>query len=199
MFDILESGDLDLSDLQTLRASGPRAHLPGSQSQVPKAVLPSWVRSWLPAVVWACLIFMLSTDSFSSEHTSRIIGPLLHWLFPGMSRESLNVINLLIRKAAHFTEYFIFCLFIFRGVRGARVGWRWTWGFSAWFVAAAYSCLDEIHQAFVSSRTASPYDSLLDSIGAFFAVLALALWFYIRRPKTPALSGTEPAVRASAP
>ncbi len=40
--------------------------------------------------------------------------------------------------------------------------------------------LDEIHQAFVASRTASPYDSLLDSIGATFAVVTLFLWFRLR-------------------
>jgi len=43
-------------------------------------------------------------------------------------------------------------------------------GLTALFCAAGYSALDEIHQAFVASRTASPYDSLLDSIGAFFCI-----------------------------
>jgi VanZ family protein len=37
--------------------------------------------------------------------------------------------------------------------------------------------LDEIHQAFVASRTASAYDSLLDSIGAFAAFGVLWMWF----------------------
>jgi len=32
-----------------------------------------------------------------------------------------------------------------------------------------------VHQAFVSSRHASPYDSLLDSVGAFFAIAILYL------------------------
>jgi len=41
--------------------------------------------------------------------------------------------------------------------------------------------MDEVHQAFVASRTASPYDSLLDSIGAFFAFAVLYLWFRFRR------------------
>jgi VanZ family protein len=47
--------------------------------------------------------------------------------------------------------------------------------------------MDEIPQAFVISRTASPYDSLLDSIGAFFAFAALWLWFRLRRAKLPAV------------
>jgi len=34
-----------------------------------------------------------------------------------------------------------------------------------------------VHQAFVASRTASPWDSLLDSVGAFAASLVLFVWY----------------------
>jgi VanZ family protein len=100
---------------------------------------------------------------------------------PHLSEDQFDFIHHIIRKSAHFIEYFIFCLLIYRGVRGGRKGWRWTWGLAALSVAAGYSIMDEIHQAFVASRTASPYDSLLDSIGAFFACAALWLWFRLRR------------------
>jgi VanZ family protein len=72
---------------------------------------------------------------------------------------------------------------LYRGVRGDRKGWRWTWGLAALFCAAGYSVLDEIHQSFVASRGASAYDSLLDSIGAFFAMGVLWLWFRGRRTR----------------
>ena len=187
-----------MPDPQPSRPSAPATRLLESRPPLHNSGITGWLHSWWPAVVWACVIFTLSTDSFSSSHTYTIIGSVLHWLFPGMSADSIKLVNYMSRKTAHFSEYFIFCLFVFRGIRGARIGWRWIWGFSAWFVAAGYSCLDELHQAFVASRTASPYDSLLDSIGAFFAVLALAVWFYFRRPKTPALTQNEAEVRASA-
>jgi VanZ family protein len=48
----------------------------------------------------------------------------------------------------------------------------------ALFIASSYSALDEIHQAFVASRQASPYDSLIDSIGALVAIIAL--WTFFR-------------------
>jgi VanZ family protein len=139
------------------------------------------LRAWWPAILWAAVIFSMSTDTFSSEHTASIFSPLLHWLLPHLSDQQFNTIHNFIRKSAHFTEYFIFYLFLYRGVRGARTGWRWIWGLSAWFVAAGYSALDEIHQAFVVSRTASAYDSLLDSIGALFGLAVLYLWFRLRR------------------
>jgi VanZ family protein len=110
-----------------------------------------------------------------------------------MTKAQFQAIHHLIRKSAHFSEYFIFCLLIYRAVRGARKGWRWTWGFAALFCAAGYSALDEIHQAFVASRTASAYDSLLDSVGAFVAMGVLWLWFRLRRGAVPASAALDSA------
>jgi len=119
----------------------------------------------------------MSTDSFSAEHTASVIEPILRWLIPSLTEDQFLSIHYFIRKSAHFSEYFVFCLLLYRGVRAGRKGWRWTWGIAALSVAAGYSILDEIHQAFVASRTASAYDSLLDSVGAFVAFAALWLWF----------------------
>ena len=176
-----------MSDSQPWRNPRPAPQLPEVQPRLHKLLIPAWLRAWWPAVAWACVIFTLSTDSFSSEHTANILSPVVRWLFPHLSEDQFHFIHHIIRKSAHFTEYFIFCILIYRGVRGDRKGWRWTWGIAALSVAAGYSIMDEIHQAFVVSRTASPYDSLLDSIGAFFAFAVLWLWFRWRRPKLPAV------------
>ncbi len=169
------------------------------QPRLHKLLIPPWLRAWWPAVAWALVIFTLSTDSFSSDHTATVLSFLVKWLFPHLTEDQFHFIHHVIRKSAHFTEYFIFCLLIYRGVRGDRQGWRWTWGISALSVAAGYSILDEIHQAFVSSRTASPYDSLLDSIGAFFAFAVLYFWFRFRRTAPPALQETAPDINPSMP
>jgi VanZ family protein len=142
---------------------------------------PAWLRAWWPALVWAGVIFFMSTDTFSSEHTKWILVPVIHWVRPSLTPWQIEAVHHFIRKSAHFTEYFIFCVLLFRGIRGARQGWRGTWGVAALSIAAGYSILDEIHQAFVASRTASPYDSLLDSVGAFVAFATLWLWFRIAR------------------
>jgi VanZ family protein len=138
------------------------------------------VMAWLPALCWAAVIFSLSTDAFSAEHTGRILRPILFGLVPHLTEQGFETIHFFVRKTAHFTEYFIFCLLLYRGIRGGQRGWRWSWALAALFIAAGYSALDEIHQAFVASRTASPYDSLLDSVGAAFAVPSLFLWFRLR-------------------
>jgi VanZ family protein len=125
----------------------------------------------------------MSTDSFSAQHTATFFETILRWFYPSMTAHQFLVIHHYIRKSAHFTEYFVFCLLLYRGVRGARAGWRWSWGLTALAIAASYSILDEIHQAFVASRQSSPYDSLIDSIGAFVAFAVLLFWFRLHAKK----------------
>ena len=171
-----------MTETQPWRNPRPAPHLSEVQARMQPPRLPDWLRCWGPALLWACLIFTFSTDTFSAEHTRWVFEPILHWMFPSQSPSQLEHIHHLIRKSAHFTEYFIFCLLLYRSVRGGRKGWRWMWGLAALFCAAGYSVLDEIHQAFVASRTASPYDSLLDSIGALAAFGVLWVWFRWRQP-----------------
>ena len=75
----------------------------------------AFFRSWWPAVLWGCLIFYLSTDTFSSEHTGTVIFAAFHWLVSSLTFEQFRPIHHLIRKSAHFTEYFVFCVLLFRG------------------------------------------------------------------------------------
>ena len=136
-----------------------------------------WLWAWWPAIAWAGVIFMMSTDTFSAEHTAWFFEPVLRRLIPGLAQSRYDLMHHIIRKCAHFVEYFVFCVLLYRAVRASRAGWRWTWGAGAFLIAAGYSVSDEFHQAFVASRTASAYDSLLDSTGAFIALVVLWLWF----------------------
>jgi VanZ family protein len=135
------------------------------------------LKPWLPAIAWAILISWASTDTFSATHTSLIIIPVLHWLFPHASAETLDRLHFFIRKGAHFAEYFAFSFLLLRALRDERRGWQLRWAIAALAIAAGYSALDEFHQSFVPSRTASPWDSLLDTSGAAAAQIVLWLWF----------------------
>jgi VanZ family protein len=165
-----------MSSTESWRNPRPTPNLDEVRQRLPLfSFIPPWLRAWWPALLWSAVIFSASTDTFSSAHTSEIVQPVLRWLIPSISQERIDLIHFFIRKSAHFIEYFIFFLLLYRGIRGARRGWHWSWAFAAWFVAAAYSALDEIHQSFVASRTASAWDSLLDSTGALFALFVLFL------------------------
>jgi VanZ family protein len=170
-----------VSELQPWRNPRPAPQLPEFRTRLRPPRMPAWLRAWWPAFLWAGIIFSMSTDAFSAEHTRAVLEPILRWLVPSLTKEQFLTFHFFIRKSAHFTEYFVFFLLLYRGVRGDGKGWRWTWGIAALSCAAGYSILDEIHQAFVASRTASAYDSLLDSIGAFAAFAVLWVWFRWRR------------------
>src|SRR3954469_5714892 len=69
---------------------------------------------YAPLVVWMLLIFLASTGELSASNTSRILRPLLLWLFPTISEETLASVHFIVRKAAHFTEYAVLALFAAR-------------------------------------------------------------------------------------
>ncbi len=150
-----------------------------------------WVRAWAPAILWASLIWGFSTQSFSAENTASAIEQILRWIHPSVTRNTIGLLNYAARKSAHFIEFLVFCLLLFRGLRGEGKGWRWTWALGAFAAAAGYAALDEIHQSFVAGRTASPYDSLLDSTGALMAMIACWLW---SRRKLQRAAATPPAI-----
>jgi len=169
-----------MSTTDPWRNPRPTSNLDEVPHHVPRQYMVlAWLRVWWPALLWAAVILGASTDAFSSEHTGRFIDPVLRWLFPSASQDRIFYLHHLVRKAAHFVEYFVFFVFIYRGIRRSRPGWHWSWAFSAWFIAALYSALDEFHQTFVASRGPSAWDSLLDSTGALVALFT-AFFLYRR-------------------
>jgi VanZ family protein len=150
-------------------------------SMSPKSPVQNWLWAWWPALLWAVLISVLSTDTFSAAHTGRIIEPVLRWLFPSISPDALELVHHVIRKSAHFTEYFIFFMLLYHGIRASRSNgraWHWSWAAVAWLIAAVYSIFDEVHQIFVPSRGPSAWDSALDSAAALVALFVLFLLYH---------------------
>jgi VanZ family protein len=144
-------------------------------SAVPNA--RSLARYWLPVVIWMAVIFSASGDHQSFQRSSRIIGPLVHWLFPNISEARLNAVVTAVRKGAHVTEYAILGLLLWRALRKpARSDPRpWSWRAAGGGVGlvALYAASDEIHQTFVPSRQGSVWDVLIDTTGAVLGLLLL--------------------------
>jgi VanZ family protein len=126
------------------------------------------------------LIFTASGDGASFQHSSQIIAPLLRYLFPGLSDESLNHLVFAVRKCAHLTEFAILALLIWfarrQPFRGDARPWLWTHAAEALWVAVFYAASDEFHQTFVPSREGCMRDVAIDSTGAIVGLLAL-WWF----------------------
>jgi len=143
-----------------------------AQAEAPKG----WFALWWPALAWAVVISFFSTHLFTSQNTGHIIIPLLHWLFPSAAPETLAFMHHIIRKCAHFTEYFVLSLLILRGIRAGRHGTKLAWAVLAIVIVAGYASLDEFHQRFVPGRTPAVADVLLDTTGGAAAQAIAALF-----------------------
>jgi len=87
---------------------------------MPKAISSKTVRNLknrLPALIWAGLIFMFSTNVFSAGNTGGILADLLRYFFSALSDDNIQLIHTLIRKLGHFSEYFILAVLILRALR----------------------------------------------------------------------------------
>ncbi len=130
-----------------------------------------------PLLLWMGFIWFASTGEFSAANTSRIIRPLLLWLFPDIGPAELARVHFMVRKTAHFTEYALLAFLAARAlVASSKRVLRKNWFLIALLLVASYALLDEYHQSFVATRTASIYDSLIDISGGLTALLLYALW-----------------------
>ncbi len=134
---------------------------------VPQSVLMRAGVYWGIVIGWMAVISLLSTEPFSAANTNRYLDPLLRYFFPHISAAEFAFWHFVVRKSAHFTEFFVLgCLAYWASRRGRWPRWRRTWMLQALGLAVLYSLVDEAHQAFVPNRTPSLYDSGIDSLGA---------------------------------
>jgi VanZ family protein len=138
-----------------------------------------FLKYWLPAWLWMGLIFSASSDTRSFSRSSRILAPLLHWLFPHLPEDTVNLIVLFARKGAHLTEYAVLALLFWRAsrqpVKNDPRPWNWREARLVLLGVALYAASDEFHQLFVASRDAAVHDVLIDTAGGATGLLALWL------------------------
>lgn len=142
------------------------------------------LKDWIPAILVAVMISSFSTHYFSDQQTSRIIVPVLHWLLPWADAPLLHLLHMGIRKLAHVTEFAIFSIAVFHGIRGHRCGWRWGWALTTLLIAGTYAGVDEWHQSFVAFRHSSLRDVAIDTFGALLA--QVMVWVYSIWKSAPA-------------
>jgi VanZ like family len=100
------------------------------------------VALWLPVVLWAGMIFALSS-------------------VPDLGT-GLGGWDLVLRKLAHAGEYAVLGALLLRAL-----GRPWV----AFGLGIAYAISDEIHQSFVPGRLGSPLDVAIDAVGVAAGVL----------------------------
>jgi VanZ family protein len=119
--------------------------------------MPRRFALWAPVVVWAGVIFTLSS-------------------IPSLST-GLGAWDEVLRKGAHLTEYAILGALLLRALGGVA---------PAFLLGVAYAVTDEIHQHFVRGRHASPFDVAFDATGVALGLL-VALSVQSHRARTKEL------------
>jgi VanZ family protein len=115
---------------------------------LPSVAASRVLSAWLPVLVWAGLIFTLSS-------------------IPDLGT-GLGGWDLVLRKLAHAAEYAVLGLLLLRALDHALASFA---------LGVAYAITDEIHQAFVPGRLGSPVDVAIDAAGVAVGIaVALRLW-----------------------
>lgn len=97
---------------------------------------------WLPVVVWAAVIFALSS-------------------LPSLS-SGLGTWDTVLRKGAHLAEYAILGALLYRAFEREA---------PALAAGVAYAATDELHQHFVRGRHGAPVDVAIDAAGVALGML----------------------------
>jgi VanZ family protein len=144
------------------------------------------LKAWIAAILWLIVIAIESTAMLSAHNTSRILFPILHFLF-GMDWERFEYWHFFIRKGGHVVGYAILSILLFRAWRAtlpamSDVKWTLRWTSIAILGTAFVASLDEWHQSFIPSRTGRWQDVVLDTCAGIAAQILIFLWC-IRRQK----------------
>lgn len=140
---------------------------------------------WFIVVAWAGLIFYLSTSGFGVGFTEWLLLEILSLLHATVSPLTFELLHHLMRKAAHVTEYAIFCLLMYAAFLDTEdFEWRPRLALRSVAIAALYSLTDEYHQSFVPGRTPSIVDCGIDTAGAALSTLIVWSWDRLRKPRT---------------
>jgi VanZ family protein len=141
------------------------------------------VIAWLPTIVWLVMIGFFSTDTFSAHHTGSILLKIIRAVYGDISDERFQLIHVAVRKTAHFTVYGLLsglAFYSWRVTFPRRIGWAFSWSGLALLLTLVAASLDEFHQIFVPSRGPSPYDVMLDMMGATFVQMLIAAFARFR-------------------
>jgi VanZ family protein len=135
------------------------------------------LRYWLPLAAWMVIIFSASSDRQSFQHSSRIIGPLLHLIFPGITAETEDQLVFICRKGAHALEYALLGILAWLALRSLQPQpspWSRSDAIKALIIVFVYAVSDEIHQAYVPSRQSAAVDVLIDTAGGAAGLFLVA-------------------------
>lgn len=132
------------------------------------------IRRWMVLILWMSFIFIMSQQpGDTSSEQSRLVLLLFSFLGIDLNGVFGNMATFIVRKGAHFTEYFILYIFIYRVlIMYYSKRKSWILGILGVFF---YACTDEIHQLFIDGRVGAFTDVLIDTSGGVFSSIVMII------------------------
>lgn len=132
------------------------------------------VLGWIALLFWIGLIFYMSNQPGDvSSKQSGLVLKLFQMLGIDLNKELGELATFIVRKTAHFTEYFILYLLtvnVMKYYLDIKRAILYAVIFSIF-----YACTDEIHQYFIPGRAMAFKDVLIDSSGALVAMIIVII------------------------
>jgi VanZ family protein len=137
------------------------------------------LKAWIAAILWLIVIAIESTTYLSANNTSKILYPVLHFVF-GVNHARFEIWHFYIRKSGHVVGYAMLSILFFRAWKetlpiSGNPKWTMRWATIAVLGTAVVASLDEWHQSFLPSRTGIWQDAVLDTVAGIAAQLLLIL------------------------
>lgn len=144
-------------------------------------------------VLWMGVILYFSSDtgaesSLKSGFVMKYIGPIIQKISLTMRGSEFSVSNLhyIVRKLAHMFNYFMLSSLSYLSCYSIKPR-KFLSSLFAIVFSTSFALLDEFFQTFVSGRSGSVRDVMIDSIGVYIAVflfsLILAVFERVHRKK----------------
>lgn len=127
---------------------------------------------YLVVLLWMIVIFKFSADPAKiSDGKSGLVIEMVTFLGMDINGIFGGLANFIVRKAAHFTEYFILSLLL---INALKENYNLNKSLKmAILITFLYACSDEFHQLFVPGRSGKFEDVLIDTSGGLLAVAIL--------------------------
>ena len=130
--------------------------------------------AWLALLVWMGVIFYFSHQSgdASMQLSDGILDSFESFFQNFFDYHTLSYI---VRKIAHFTEYFILGLLVYHLVKQYRFVSKTE---IIWMIlfCVIYAMSDEFHQVFIGGRSPKVFDVIIDSLGSSLSILLFRLF-----------------------
>lgn len=130
--------------------------------------------SLLLLVIWLLVIFIFSSmnGGASSSLSKNILMGLTNNSVT--SKHTFDLLHLILRKSAHFIEYFILSALIYNYLRFYNLKQNSLY-ILVFIFNLICSILDELHQVLTLGRTGKVIDVLIDSLGAIIFLIIIII------------------------